>query len=540
MTITSNGVISVVLVCLSFGLLSACGGGSSSGSAPVSTTRPVNQIGNANNWQSGVFAPASDFINLCENPRIGIDPTTSNNYPDEQGTTTDENNWLRSMTNDLYLWYDEVPDVNPALYSSTEDYFDLLVTDATTPSGAFKDQFHFTYPSEEWFNITQGGVSAGYGAEFALIRADPPREIVVAYTQPNSPATDVGITRGARVISVDGEPVSTGDTDILNAAVFPDEIGVSHQFEIQDLGSTTRRVVTMVSQDVTTIPVQNVKTISTATGNVGYLTFNDHIATAEQGLIDAVNQLAADNISDLVIDLRYNRGGFLYIASQLSYMIAGPANTAGKDFERLVFNDKHPSINPVTGRALGPRPFYNATSASQPTGLPTLNLNRVFILSGSDTCSASESIINGLRGIDIDVYQIGTTTCGKPYGFYEMPNCGTSYFTIMFRGDNAKGFGDYADGFAPQNTIEGVGTLLPGCTVADDFTHQLGDENERKLAGALSYRAQLESTGTASCNSISTFPAPIISGLAKSSGIDLSAVNARLPKPKGIEGRILR
>ncbi len=86
----------------------------------------------------------------------------------------------------------------------------------------------------------------------------------------------------------------------------------------------------------------------------------------------------------------------------------------------------------------------------------------------------------------------------------------------------------------------GSGTLIPGCTVADDFTHLLGDENEGKLAGALSYRAQLESTGTASCNTISTFPAPGISGSAKPSKIDFSTVNGSVPKPKGIEGKILR
>ena len=59
-----------------------------------------------------------------------------------------------------------------------------------------------------------------------------------------------------------------------------------------------------------------------------------------------------------------------------------------------------------------------------------------------------------LRGIDIEVIQIGSTTCGKPYGFYGLDNCGTTYFTVQFRGVNAKGYGDYSDGFSPSNLAD--------------------------------------------------------------------------------------
>jgi hypothetical protein len=95
--------------------------------------------------------------------------------------------------------------------------------------------------------------------------------------------------------------------------------------------------------------------------------------------------------------------------------------------------------------------------------------------------------MNSLRGIDVEVVQIGSTTCGKPYGFYATDNCGTTYFTIQFRGVNAKDFGDYTDGFSPANTQANVGTVVPGCSVADDFTAQLGDPAEGRLAAALNF-----------------------------------------------------
>jgi hypothetical protein len=93
--------------------------------------------------------------------------------------------------------------------------------------------------------------------------------------------------------------------------------------------------------------------------------------------------------------------------------------------------------------------------------------------------------------VDVEVIQIGATTCGKPYGFYEFDNCGTTYFSIQFRGVNDKGFGDYADGFTPQNSALASAVALPGCAIADDFSHALGDTEEARFAAALAYREGL-------------------------------------------------
>jgi hypothetical protein len=250
----------------------------------------------------------------------------------------------------------------------------------------------------------------------------------------------------------------------------------------------------MRSTEVTTAPVQNLATVTSPQGAlVGYFQFTDHIATAEPALRDAFAQLAGSNIEDLVIDLRYNGGGFLAIASQVAYMVAGDAQTAGRTFESVQFNDKHPTTNPVTGASLDPLPFLDTTigldettPASQP--LPSLDLSRVFVITGPGTCSASESIMNSLRGVGVEVVQIGSRTCGKPYGFYPTDNCGTTYFSIQFRGVNDAGFGDYSDGFAPAGGSLPSATLLPGCAVADDFDHLLGDVREARLAAALHYR----------------------------------------------------
>jgi carboxyl-terminal processing protease len=401
--------------------------------------------------------------------------------------------FLRSWTDDLYLWYREVPQVDPAKYPSPVDYFDQLKTPLKTASGKDKDQFHFYMSTADWQALSQTGVQAGYGVSWALLARTPPRKAVAAYNEPNSPAAANGVTRGVEVLTVDGvDLVNANDqasVDKLNAGLFPAKTGEAHSFTVRDLGGATRPgPVTMTSQNVTGAPVQSVAAIDTPTGKVGYMLFNDHLATAEKALIDAVNQLKSAAITDLVIDIRYNGGGYLAIASELAYMIAGPARTSLKTFERLTFNDKHPTTDPVTGQALTPTPFYSQSvglSVNAGSPLPSLDLGRVFVLTGSSTCSASESILNGLSGVDVEVIQIGATTCGKPYGFYPQDKCGTTYFSIQFQGVNAKGFGDYADGFTPGATTAGS---FAGCVVPDDFGHLLGDPQESRLASALAWR----------------------------------------------------
>ena len=446
-----------------------------------------------------MFPAAATFVDRCVSPRTGTDPLTGRAYADVAGTAMDENMWLRSWTNDLYLWYSEVPDINPAPYAIA-DYFDLLKTSASTPSGNPKDKFHFTFPTTEWIALSQSGAQAGYGAQWVLLATTPPRRALVAYTEPNSPAVPNGaapkLFRGTEVLTVDGVDLVNGNTqadvDALNAGLFPTTAGQMHSFQVRDAGSAVIRTITMTSAIVTSAPVQNVAVIQQPGGPVGYMLFNDHIATAEDALLNAVNTLQAGSITDLVLDIRYNGGGFLDIASELAFMIAGTGRTSGKTFELLTFNSKHPTTDPVTGQPITPQPFHSATVGigAGPPGrpLPSLNLARVFVLTSANTCSASESIINSLRGVDVEVIQIGSTTCGKPYGFYPEDNCGTTYFSIEFKGVNQKGFGEYTDGFSPMNTVGTASEKIPGCSVADDFDHQLGDPAEGRLAVALAYR----------------------------------------------------
>jgi len=476
---------------ISITLCAGCGGGSNNnGSAPISSSTPPQQEEPKSDFESGTFQNFNRFEQLCETPRQGSD-SQGRPFPDSQGSTQDENNWLRSWSHDLYLWYDEITDVDPESLS-TPEYFEEMKTFELTESGNPKDKFHFAIPTDEWIALSQGGIQGGYGAEFKILNGAPPRKVLVAYTEPDTPATAeaINLKRGAEILEIDGVDVINGDDiDTLNNGLFPDA-GETHTFLIKNVEEDSSRSITMTSTEIVSTPVQNLSFLETDNGVVGYFTFNSHIAPAEKQLIEAVTQLRESNISDLVVDLRYNGGGFLDIANELSAMIAGDS-AVGQVFEAIEFNEKHPDLNPVTGELLTPKDFLTTSqgfSAPEGAPLPALGLDRVFIITGSGTCSASESIINGLRGIDMEVIVIGNTTCGKPYGFYAFDNCGTTYFSIQFRGVNQKGFGDYADGFSPSNLTSPEGVPISGCLVSDDFNHELGDPQEGRLKAALAYR----------------------------------------------------
>jgi carboxyl-terminal processing protease len=491
---TSRALPSLRLLCA--GLVAAftlagCGGGGGSPGAldSVGTLPPVNvpPVGTAPNSSADpdvtTLGDAFDtYWNKCEKPRTGIDPTTGKAYPDRQGTLRDELTFLRAWSHQYYLWYNEIPtDFKMADFTNPVDYFAKLKTPALSPSGAPKDKYHFTYSSEEWTKLSTSGIEMGYGITWSSAGPTAPRNWRVAIVEPGSPAAAAGLQRGDRLVRIDDvDFVNATDkaaVDKINAALFPATAGETHSFVVNRNG-VDQPVLTMRAADVQAKSVKDVKAIDTATGKVGYLSFENHNAVAERELIDAFASLKAQGVSDLVLDLRYNGGGLLNIAAELAYMVAGPVSS-GRVFERLQFNDKIERSQSPEVITFSPTAYGFAAGSgtvAKGTTLPYLGLRRVTVLTTSGTCSASESVINALRGIDVEVNVIGAQTCGKPYGFTPVPNCGTTYFSIEFKGVNAKGFGDYSDGIAPT------------CSVADDLGHALGDSNEALLATALSYR----------------------------------------------------
>lgn len=399
------------------------------------------------------------------------------------GTLADERNWVKAYLDERYLWSADMPFVNALdpLYNATdsnrfvnhavsiERYFkDLLNPKIDVATGQKLDRFSFITPTDRW-NEFATGVDRNFAWLLSQQGSAAERRIWMAYVFPsNNPqsAKGAGLERGDEILEVNGDPVnSIAATTRVDAALSPRDSDVEpRQFKIKKKNGNELTVSLTPGSEA--LPQVEYKVLTANGQKWGYLLFNSHIEPAQTLLLAALSEFKAQGVTQLVLDLRYNSGGLLAIASALSYAVAGPIQTQGKTFERLLFNDKRSAEN-------FDLPFYSTALDGRP--IDFLGLNKIYALTTDQTCSASESIINGLRGIDVEVVQIGGTTCGKPYGFSSQDNCGLTFAAQEFQGVNDKGFGDYSQGLNPQ------------CAVSDDLSFALGDPREGMLATALSF-----------------------------------------------------
>lgn len=397
--------------------------------------------------------------------------------PTETVTTTCSNasqlGFVRKHIDNDYLFYKGAPATSAASYAGTPDNF---FYDLTTRAQPTKDRFSFVITAAEAQAVFQNGAGTGVGLD---TRRDAQGRLRIALIEPGSPASGAGLKRGDHITSINGSAVGASMTAAQSDALYYASIGTSLSLGYQRPPGTTELVANMKASAFTSDPVPLATTLSSNGSTVGYIAFHEHTAPSETKLADAFKTLSKAGVSDLVLDLRYNGGGYISIASQVAYMIAGASTKTAdmpagytKVFDRLVFNDKRSAENFNFG-------FVNyiyMDPARKNELLPSLNLKKVYVLTTGSSCSASEAIINGLRGIDIEVITIGKTTCGKPYGMYQTDNCNSSYFALAFQGYNAKGFGDFTSG------------MVPNCSVSDDLDHELANPAEGLLAAALTHR----------------------------------------------------
>ncbi|MGP9672521.1 PDZ domain-containing protein [Pseudoalteromonas sp. AOP31-A2-14] len=296
----SNALSLAVLIALSgLGLTGCGGGGSSTTTTPTTTTPPSTS--NGPTWVADIFSPSSEFKDQCAVPRTGNDPYNDNQpYPDETGTEFTEKMWLRSWSDETYLWYNEIEDNNPDNFESVAAYFAQLKTEQTTDSGAKKDNFHFSEPTEDFFKESQSGVVSGYGINWSFISNTSPRILRIAYLEDNSPAQSAGLQRGDTVLSVNDVSIDTSTeagVNTLNEVLFDPTAGDSHNFKIRS-NDGTEKSIDITAGNISKTPVQNVNTLSTENGTkVGYMQFNSHLNSSIK-----CNHYAATRTSDCPVN----------------------------------------------------------------------------------------------------------------------------------------------------------------------------------------------------------------------------------------------
>ena len=359
----------------------------------------------------------------------------------------DQQAWVERNMNDYYLFYDRVPTVRRADYPSSDALLDAL----RVPP----DTFSFITDAARSTALFEEGKLVGYG--WHLDRRDD-GALILTLIDKGSPLDLAGARRGELVRTINGV-----DERTLTGAQAGEALGTGEQLRTVRLGleaaDGTRREIEVTRARYTVLGVQQLDVVEQGALRVGYLNFLSFIEPARAELDRAFATLAEERVDELVLDLRFNGGGRVDVAKELASRIGG-AGVQGRDFTRFRFNDKAPGV-PIDGV---PLPFVPLVDS--------LDLARIYVLTGPGTCSASEMVINGLAPF-VEVITIGQPTCGKPFGFRGLERCDEAMFAVEFEFVNDAGVGGYVNGLAPD------------CPVTPDDVNPLGTAAESLFGAAL-------------------------------------------------------
>jgi len=385
------------------------------------------------------FPPSYEFVNKCDDLAA-------------------KKQWVRSKLDEMYLWNDEIAEVDAGAYDTPEAYYEALLVRTPTASGRPKDNWSYAIPLASLQRDT-----FWHGVRWSSFAAT---DVQAWYVRPGTPASDAGVLRGDRIVAIGGVPIEQLTPNALSDALYP---AVANQDIALTLtgSSAGTRTVTMTDVPFDDPGVLLDTVIDRPGGRVGYLAYTSELGNDIADWQASVNRFLDAGVSDLVVDIRYHPGGFAQDVAAVGSLIGGEP-LDGKVFSYFAPNPRSQQALVAAGLPAQQAVLF----VPQPH---PLELHRVYFLTTAATCSAAEMLINGMSPW-LDVWQVGATTCGKPYGFDEETNCGTTYFLVGWKDSNALHQGDFTDG------------LVPRCAAEDDLSHALGDPAEGLLAAALAAR----------------------------------------------------
>lgn len=378
----------------------------------------------------------------------GSDPASQAGLPGPDAVLLPEEvRKTRDYMNDWYYWYSEVPQGLSLLGVDTaEETLEKLRYKA-------KDKFSFVEKASTATAYYDDNNTVAFGIGYK-VRTDS-STVVVTQVPPGSPAATADVRRGDLIVSIDG--VSAADMIAANtvASSFGDATaGVQRTFVFDRGGVQSSKTLTKASYHFSTVPWSATFTAQGRTFGYLYFTGFTKAATAEVGA--AMAALATAGATDLILDVRNNGGGLLYVSRDLGSYLTD-ATVGGQLFWSTVFNDRHQSSN----------------SSFLLDGATHYGFQNVVMLTSANSCSATEALLSGTRAYR-SVITVGATTCGKPYGFTpaDVGNDKLLY-AISFVGANRNGPVDFVDGIAPD------------CAATDDDQTPFGDPSEVLTAAAI-------------------------------------------------------
>lgn len=411
----------------------------------------------------------------------------------------------------IYLWYDQLPTYavfNPRQYTtgSTElanlqkDMYAITQIPINSLTGKPYEYFADAPTHSKYSYVTtKEGSSNGrlgsvdleekgqdYGFEFGVLGAD---DIRVLYVNPASPGFTAGLVRGDKVLAINGSNVNSAST-LLSSAFG----GATMTLKVQKADNSTK-TYNLTKGAYTSNPVLKTA-IFTTTGNTktGYIALArfSRLSKAQTAIDAAFTQFANAGVKKLIVDLRYNGGGYVSTAEHLADLIA-PTSLNDKVMYSEYYNepmrtDKAPILKyqPLLNEDGTPRKLSNGQNATYAdvTYRPEDNIYKfakagtldgvtdVYFIVTRNTASASELVVNALKP-HLNVTTVGSKTYGKPVGFFGINIDKYTVYMSNFLIRNSTGSADYFDGIEAQ---------LPA---DDNPRYDFGDASENCIAKAL-------------------------------------------------------
>ena len=405
------------------------------------------------------------------------------------------NQFVYNVMSVYYLWIDEIQDNLKGWMDNDDPKAKVLEVRYKDASGKDIDKWTQVTDDYETFVRSIEGVSTTYGYEFTLFYTSSSKDYIAAavtFVYANSPAEKAGLKRGDLITRVDGAPIPADQyKDIVKQKL----MNSSHC----RLGLSDSRSVEMDAVEMYCDPVHIAKVFDCGGKKVGYLHFTAFTLEASRGLIEVCKEFKAQGISELILDLRYNGGGYVETEEVLASMLAPAAKVASGDiFMTEVYNKMLTEAWGEDETITHFRNRFKIGGTTLDTAESNVGISKIYAIMTGGSASASEAIICGLKPF-MDITIVGQQSYGKYCSgiIIEGANWYETYKNNLSVREHKNGvkyaanwgiyvmIGRYADrdgitgcmpnGFAPD--VEVADAPLDG--------YQLGDPNETMLKVAL-------------------------------------------------------
>lgn len=383
--------------------------------------------------------------------------------------------------NAVYLYKDNVSDLSNDRFE-TQTQLRQYVNDFETPEALFehlifdpKDRFSIIVEDYNVLEQLFAGNSATNGMEFGLAMSpDNNYEVIgfVKYILPNSNASNSALQRGDIFYAINDTPLTLDNyRSLLGLSSYA--ISLADYDKQTETLSPTNEKINLSKTDYSENPIFLNKIIDMPTHKVGYLMYNGFIGSAANdiALNNVFGNFKSESIDELVLDLRYNPGGSVRSAIWLASMITG--DYTGETLIKRQWNSEIQQSFEIQNPEALTDEFQEAIIYRNNSGDITvneainhLNLSKVYVLTSSNTASASELVMNGLDPY-IEVIKIGTNTAGKYQAsttIYDSPEMvnkqgvnplhNYALQPLIFKTLNIDNVSDYDDGLVPDITYE--------------------------------------------------------------------------------------